>query len=69
MINNSKILVTGRVRYIGSHIVKQLLETTNYNITIVDDLALICQSAYKWEKKTNMVRVKTQYSEALNAES
>jgi len=33
------ILITGGAGYIGSHVVKQLLETTDYNITILDDLS------------------------------
>lgn len=34
-----KILITGGAGYIGSHTVKQLLETTNYRITILDNLS------------------------------
>ena len=33
------ILVTGGAGYIGSHVVKQLGENTNYNITIIDNLS------------------------------
>jgi len=33
------ILITGAAGYIGSHLAKQLLETTNYNITILDNLS------------------------------
>jgi UDP-glucose 4-epimerase len=33
------ILVTGGAGYIGSHVAKQLLESTNYNITILDNLS------------------------------
>lgn len=33
------ILLTGGAGYIGSHVVKQLLETTKYNITILDNLS------------------------------
>lgn len=33
------ILITGGAGYIGSHVVKQLLETTNYKITIIDNLS------------------------------
>ena len=33
------ILITGGAGYIGSHVAKQLLETTNYNITILDNLS------------------------------
>ncbi len=34
-----KILITGGAGYIGSHTAKQLLETTNYEITILDNLS------------------------------
>lgn len=33
------ILITGAAGYIGSHVAKQLLETTNYNITVIDNLS------------------------------
>lgn len=33
------ILITGGAGYIGSHVVKQLLETTDYTIMIVDNLS------------------------------
>ncbi|WP_419765673.1 MAG: UDP-glucose 4-epimerase GalE [Arcobacter sp.] len=33
------ILITGGAGYIGSHVVKQLLETTSYNIIILDNLS------------------------------
>ncbi len=33
------ILVTGGAGYIGSHVVKQLIEYTNHNITIIDNLS------------------------------
>jgi len=33
------ILITGGAGYIGSHAAKQLLETTNHNITILDNLS------------------------------
>ena len=33
------ILITGAAGYIGSHVAKQLLETTTYNITILDNLS------------------------------
>ena len=33
------ILITGGAGYIGSHVAKQLLETTNYNIVILDNLS------------------------------
>lgn len=33
------ILVTGGARYIGSHVAKQLLETTDHDITIIDNLS------------------------------
>ena len=33
------ILITGGAGYIGSHVVKQLLEETDYKITIVDNLS------------------------------
>ena len=34
-----QILVTGAAGYIGSHVVKQLLEQTNYEIIIIDNLS------------------------------
>ena len=33
------ILITGAAGYIGSDVVKQLLETTRYEITILDNLS------------------------------
>ncbi len=33
------ILITGGAGYIGSHVVKLLLESTNHNITIIDNLS------------------------------
>lgn len=33
------ILITGGAGYIGSHVVKQLLETTAHNVTILDNLS------------------------------
>lgn len=33
------ILITGAAGYIGSHVAKQLLETTNHKITILDNLS------------------------------
>ena len=34
-----KVLITGAAGYIGSHLAKQLLETTKYDITILDNLS------------------------------
>jgi UDP-glucose 4-epimerase len=34
-----KILITGGAGYIGSHVAKQLLETTKYDITVLDNLS------------------------------
>ena len=34
-----KILITGGAGYIGSHVTKQLLETTKYDITVLDNLS------------------------------
>lgn len=34
-----KILITGGAGYIGSHVVKQLLETTIYEVTVIDNLS------------------------------
>jgi UDP-glucose 4-epimerase len=33
------ILITGGAGYIGSHVVKQLIEETDYNVTILDNLS------------------------------
>lgn len=33
------ILITGGAGYIGSHVAKQILETTNYSVVIVDNLS------------------------------
>ena len=33
------ILITGAAGYIGSHVVKQLLESTKYEIIILDNLS------------------------------
>ncbi|PLX67334.1 MAG: UDP-glucose 4-epimerase GalE [Denitrovibrio sp.] len=39
MYKNKSILITGGAGYIGSHLAKQLLCTTDYNITILDNLS------------------------------
>lgn len=39
MNQSNQILVTGGAGYIGSHVVKQLLEETNKNIIIIDNLS------------------------------
>ena len=38
-MGNFNILITGGAGYIGSHVAKQLLETTNHSITILDNLS------------------------------
>jgi UDP-glucose 4-epimerase len=45
------ILVTGGAGYIGSHTVKELLEQTNYNITVLDSLVTGFQSTIDELKK------------------
>jgi len=37
--NSQQILITGGAGYIGSHVAKQLLEQTDANITIIDNLS------------------------------
>jgi UDP-glucose 4-epimerase len=39
MLKSKSILITGGAGYIGSHVVKLLLETTNYKITVIDNLS------------------------------
>ena len=45
------ILVTGGAGYIGSHLAKQLLETTSYSITILDNLSTGSQKTLDTLKK------------------
>jgi UDP-glucose 4-epimerase len=33
------ILITGGAGYIGAHTAKQILENTDYNLTIIDNLS------------------------------
>ncbi|WP_022671112.1 UDP-glucose 4-epimerase GalE [Hippea alviniae] len=39
MTNNQSILITGGAGYIGSHVVKLLLENSNSDITVIDNLS------------------------------
>ena len=43
------ILITGAAGYIGSHVVKQLLETTRHEIIILDNLS---DGITGWEAST-----------------
>ena len=45
------ILITGGAGYIGSHVAKQLLENSNYNITILDNLSTGYQKTIDTLKK------------------
>jgi UDP-glucose 4-epimerase len=45
------ILITGGAGYIGSHVVKQLLEETNYDVTVIDSLVTGFQSTINELKK------------------
>lgn len=45
------ILITGGAGYIGSHVVKELLEDSNYNITVIDNLVTGFESTINTLKK------------------
>ena len=47
MRNNVDILITGGAGYIGSHIVKNLLEDTTHKITVIDNLSAGYQDTIK----------------------
>ena len=49
-----QILVTGAAGYIGSHVVKQLLEQTNYEIIIIDNLCTGFESTLNTLKSINL---------------
>ena len=50
-IGKMKILIIGGVGYIGSHVVKLLLENTDNEVVVLDSLETICKIAYEWERK------------------
>ena len=60
------ILVTGGAGYIGSHIVKQLLENEKYNITILDNLSTGFQKTVDTLISLNPNRVKFIHEDLAN---
>lgn len=66
--DNMNVLVTGGAGYIGSHVVKQLGETTDHNIIVIDNLSTGNQEAVLYgeliqEDLSNFSRIKAIFSE------
>jgi UDP-glucose 4-epimerase len=61
-----KILVTGGAGYIGSHVVKQLLENTEHHVTIIDNLSTGLMKTVDTLKDISVDRLKFLHTDLKN---